>query len=57
MLDTIRSFTFHIPTKIEYGLDKFYEIGKLLICPNYWALEALKQATKCSVPVPISLSD
>ena len=30
MLDTIRSFTFHIPTKIEYGLDKFYEIGKLL---------------------------
>ncbi len=30
MSDAIRSFTFHIPTKIEYGLDKFYEIGKLL---------------------------
>ena len=30
MLDTIRSFNFHIPTEIEYGLDKFHEIGKLL---------------------------
>ncbi len=30
MLTAIPSFDFHMPTQIEYGLDKFKSIGKIL---------------------------